>query len=322
MSPRATRRKNHFFRFWGAVVAPGLLMICCKNDPVGSTTDGMVDSAQGIDLARDLAPGSDQGCIDPFDFGAVEGVVDLGREMAVSDGPLQRDAPRWDLSTRDWGSSPCPVCMVLINNTFCIDRYEASRPDATATSTGTLTGAAQCKAGVIPWMGWPLTQAEAATACALADKRLCTEAEWKMACSGPQQTVYGYGNGYDPVICNGIDTYCLCGAGQACEGIDPCPYPHCFNMPPPGGTPAQGCGAGFHLTPTGALVGCDNGWGVFDMHGNVWEVIQSTDGLDHFRGGAFNCGDSETLHRCDYDATWGPSAQGFRCCADPAPSHG
>jgi formylglycine-generating enzyme required for sulfatase activity len=207
--------------------------------------------------------------------------------------------------------------MVLVNNTFCIDRYEASRPDATASSPGTQTGAARCAAGVIPWTTWPLTQADAATACALAGKRLCSAAEWQQACSGPQQTIYGYGNLYDPTICNGIDTYCLCGAGQPCDGVTPCPYPHCFNQPPPGGTPAQGCGAFFHVTPTGALPGCVNGWGLFDMNGNVWEVIASSDGLDHFRGGAYNCGDSETLHRCDYDATWGPTAQGFRCCADP-----
>jgi hypothetical protein len=53
------------------------------------------------------------------------------------------------------------------------------------------------------------------------------------------------------------------------------------------------------------------------MNGNVWEVVHSTDGQDHFRGGAYNCLDSEALHRCDYDATWGPSARGFRCCATP-----
>jgi len=40
-------------------------------------------------------------------------------------------------------------------------------------------------------------------------------------------------------------------------------------------------------------------------------------GGEHFRGGAFNCGDSETLHRCDYDADWGLTARGFRCCKFP-----
>jgi len=49
----------------------------------------------------------------------------------------------------------------------------------------------------------------------------------------------------------------------------------------------------------------------------VWELTDSTDGLEHFRGGAYNCGNSMALHRCDHDGTWGPSARGFRCCAAP-----
>jgi formylglycine-generating enzyme required for sulfatase activity len=207
--------------------------------------------------------------------------------------------------------------MVLVGNT-CFDRYEASRTDATATAQGTQTGKAMCKKGVIPWHSFSLTKVEAQTACAAAGKRLCKPAEWLKACQGPKKTVYSYGNKYDPSTCNGIDTYCLCGAGQACAGVTPCPYPHCFNMPPPGGSPATGCGSWFHVVTTGSFPGCE-AWGIHDINGNVWELVDTSDGQLHFRGGAYNCGDSETLHRCDYDATWGPSAQGFRCCADPLP---
>jgi formylglycine-generating enzyme required for sulfatase activity len=56
---------------------------------------------------------------------------------------------------------------------------------------------------------------------------------------------------------------------------------------------------------------------VYDINGNVWELADTNDGLEHFRGGAYNCSDSEALHRCDHDGTWGPSARGFRCCKDP-----
>ncbi|MCU0694734.1 MAG: hypothetical protein MUF54_25430 [Polyangiaceae bacterium] len=52
------------------------------------------------------------------------------------------------------------------------------------------------------------------------------------------------------------------------------------------------------------------------MSGNVWELADTQDGVEHFRGGAYNCADSEALHRCDHDGTWGPSAKGFRCCKD------
>ena len=257
----------------------------------------------GQDLALDLpGPDGDQGCINPPDL-----VLDL---------PGDADAEAAPDLTED-GPQSCPPGMVLVNGALCMDRYEASRLDASSTSQGVLSGAAQSVANVIPWHSLSLSAAEAATACTAAGKRLCTASEWQQSCAGAQPTAYAYGDTYDPVTCNGIDTYCLCGAGQACDGVTPCPYPHCFSQPPPGGSTA--CGAYFHVMPTGSFAGCVNGAGVFDLNGNVWELVETTDGLNHFRGGAYNCGDSELLHRCDYDATWGPSAQGFRCCAAPLP---
>ena len=52
-------------------------------------------------------------------------------------------------------------------------------------------------------------------------------------------------------------------------------------------------------------------------NGNVWELVDDGTANGHFRGGAYNCIDSELLHRCDFDITSGVSAKGFRCCADP-----
>jgi formylglycine-generating enzyme required for sulfatase activity len=96
--------------------------------------------------------------------------------------------------------------------------------------------------------------------------------------------------------------------------LSQCPYPHCYNqVSNEGGGP---CGAAFRVMPTGSFPDCVNAYGVYDINGNVWEIVDTDDGLEHFRGGAYNCGDSEMLHKCDYDATWGPSAKGFRCCKD------
>jgi hypothetical protein len=53
-----------------------------------------------------------------------------------------------------------------------------------------------------------------------------------------------------------------------------------------------------------------------DLAGNVWELVASEDGRMHWRGGAFNCDDSQELHQCAADVTWLPSARGFRCCSD------
>jgi hypothetical protein len=201
----------------------------------------------------------------------------------------------------------CPLpCMVNVDDLFCIDIYEASRPDATETAEGTSSTRAVCKEGVLPWQGVDLATARAA--CEAAGKYLCKLDDWVIACQGPQRTVYPYGDEYDPVICNGIDSYCTCDTGP-CSSASPCPYPHCFQV----------CGASFRVDPTGARPGCTNSWGTFDISGNVWELTDTNDGLLHFRGGAYNCSNSAALHRCDHDGTWGPSARGFRCCADGVP---
>ena len=78
------------------------------------------------------------------------------------------------------------------------------------------------------------------------------------------------------------------------------------------------CGADFHVDPTGSRPTCHSTWTtdrVHDINGNVWELTDSTDGLEHFRGGAYNCSNSELFHRCDYIPGWKPAALGFRCCS-------
>ncbi len=192
----------------------------------------------------------------------------------------------------------CPDDMVSVCGTFCIDVWEASRPDATADNPGTDTSMATSRPDVLPWAtGSPdtMNQQVAGAACAAAGKRLCATWEWRLTCRGPDDLDYCYGDAYDPVTCNGIDTFCDCE-----------PYPHCNDD----------CGSDRHVTPTGSFADCTNGWGIYDINGNVWELVASDDGLDHYRGGAYNCADSERLHACDYDAAWNPSAKGFRCCAD------
>ena len=197
----------------------------------------------------------------------------------------------------------CPDGMVPIERRFCIDKFEASRPDATIYSEGYDSSFAASRPGVIPWR--VENNAEAADACQAAGKSLCTEDQWFTACQGPAETVYGYGNEYDPPICNGIDTYCFCDADQACGERDPCPYPYCYGD----------CGASFRVEPTGHFADCTNDYGVFDMNGNVWEHVLDGDET-RIRGGAYNCSDSKTLHRCDYiPGNWEPSARGFRCCS-------
>lgn len=227
----------------------------------------------------------------------------------------------------DGGVITCPLDMVAINNQFCIDIYEASRPDATDTFDGTDNSRATSRPNVVPWYTAPwkdpvhITLADARAACQAAGKRLCLPAEWEAACMGTQSTVYGYGNLYDPVMCNGIDTYCRCGAGSPCENTSPCPYAHCFHLPPQGETePASGCGSAWRIDVTGFFPGCLSDFGAHDMNGNVWELVDTSDGLTHYRGGACNCINSELLHQCGRDtvaSSSSPNVRGFRCCLTP-----
>jgi hypothetical protein len=180
----------------------------------------------------------------------------------------------------------CPDDMVRIENSFCMDRYEASRPDATGTDAGTDDSSATSQPGVLPWKVGD-DNAQARAACRAAGKDLCTEEQWALACHGPDGTDYGYGDRYEPETCNGIDLF----------------------------------GPGRHqLLPCGILSDCRSGYGVYDLNGNLWEHVLGGSGAT-VRGGAYDCSDSQQLHRCDYvPLIWTPLSLGFRCCLVPEAS--
>jgi hypothetical protein len=62
-----------------------------------------------------------------------------------------------------------------------IMKYEASRPDATATGLGAVTAVTCSRPGVQPWVNIKAPQAKAA--CEAIGARLCSETEWQTACS-------------------------------------------------------------------------------------------------------------------------------------------
>ncbi|APR85549.1 Tryptophan synthase alpha chain [Minicystis rosea] len=131
--------------------------------------------------------------------------------------------------------------------TFYMDRYEASRPDATATSPG-LNEARRCvNSGVLPWTF--TTQAEAAAACAATGARLCTATELETACAGAATTAYPYGASYQPLTCNGLDY----------DGI-------------PGGSNDD------VLRPTGSAPMCAADNGIIDLSGNAAEWTSTVTG--------------------------------------------
>ncbi len=201
----------------------------------------------------------------------------------------------------------CPEDMVTIGHTYCIDRYEASRPDATATSSGTDNTRALSRPGVLPWMANPMTAehlVEFENACTASGKTLCSAEHWHSACTGPAVTTFVYGSTFDREICNSVDTFC----DDYCteQGLASC-------------STSENCGYTyncFHAVPTGSFTTCTNEYGTFDINGNAWEVVLSTSDARGYevRGGAFNCASPSVRVNCSYNASWSELYAGFRCC--------
>ncbi len=213
----------------------------------------------------------------------------------------------------------CPDDMVLVeadaelgvSRPFCVDIYEASRSDATETEMGTDTSMAVSQPGVIPWHVNPMT-ADAfdqfKAACEAADKRICEKSEWYSVCAGPQRTSYVWGDSFDRMICNCVDTFCeeYCRDHpeiQDCDTGSNCGYT--YNS--------------FHVVPTGRFQDCVSASGAYDVCGNVWEIVPSSDDGRGYevRGGAYNCAGAEQRLQCTYNAGWTALYAGFRCCKDP-----
>ncbi|MBN2192496.1 MAG: SUMF1/EgtB/PvdO family nonheme iron enzyme [Polyangiaceae bacterium] len=203
----------------------------------------------------------------------------------------------------------CPADMVAVGNAYCIDRYEASRPDATVTSQGTDGAIAVSRPGVLPWMVSMMTSSDLRAfqdACVAAGKHLCSKDEWFAACSGPDNLPFVYGDTFDPETCNCVDTfcddYCTVQGIASCSTSENCGY-------------AYGC---FHEVPTGSFPGCTNDYGTFDINGNVWEIVSSDSDARGYevRGGAFNCASPSQRVSCEFNAGWSELYAGFRCCKD------
>ena len=183
--------------------------------------------------------------------------------------------------------------------TFYIDRYEASRPDATDTSAGVNEARRCVKAQVLPWTH--ASQAEAAAACAATGARLCTAEEFQAACEGGVGNLYPYGTTYQPTTCNGLDY----------DGI-------------PGGANDN------VLLPTGSLdlISCTTASGIHDLSGNAIEWTSTVTGntgapnnlpIYMAKGGSYT---SPALGlTCSFSLSRFASNAilpelGFRCCKD------
>jgi formylglycine-generating enzyme required for sulfatase activity len=210
----------------------------------------------------------------------------------------------------------CPAHMALVDDAFCIDRYEATveelgpkgpRPHSPYEPVTGKKVRALSRRGVVP-QGY-ISKLEAEAACAAAKKRLCTSDEWVRACRGRRPTRYPYGDEHKPGQCNDrarvspvVKLYGALEEGAFAFG--PMNDPRLNQVP---GT----------LARTAAHARCTNGYGVFDMVGNLHEWVADESGV--FRGGYFldvhqngeGCAYKTVAHGPEYH----DYSTGFRCCA-------
>lgn len=209
----------------------------------------------------------------------------------------------------------CPAGMVEIDGSFCIDKYEASLVEVLpngrerAFSPFATVGARRVRAVSEPDVhpqGY-ISAREAQRACAASGKRLCRADEWTRACRGPDKKTYGYGDRREPGRCNDRGknpVLTLFGRRWTRR-----------TMNAPALNQIDGT-----LARTGEHGGCTNGYGVFDMVGNLHEWVADARGA--FRGGYYlDVASRGHGEGCEYvtrahETRYHDYSTGFRCCAD------
>lgn len=281
---------------------------CCLDGAVSCSVDAapglclpVAQCPRGLDQTPGLCPGAAdvQCCSDPA------GACDPDAAPLPNEGLVE---VAWDPT--------CPAGMIAID-AFCIDRHEASLVvvdgdgDVVSSHSPYVHPVVDVRAvsieGAVP-QGY-VDADTAAAACAAADKRLCTDAEWLRACRGRADHTYPYGDDLEPGVCNdaraqhpAVEYFGTADAWIWSQLGHPC-----ILQVPDG------------VQTTGAHPGCVSDDGAFDMVGNLHEWTADPAGT--FRGGFFvdtvlngpGCGYATTAH----DRSHWDYSTGFRCCASP-----
>jgi hypothetical protein len=218
----------------------------------------------------------------------------------------------------------CPPDMASVDDLYCIDRYEASLVELTEDGLelpwphympveGHVVRAVSEK-GVKP-QGY-ISEKQAIEACGRSGKRLCKPSEWRKACKGPENLRYGYGNEDESKRCNNYGLSPVTrfwGNSTGDLSVQANWDNRRMNAPELNQMPQT-------LSNTGDHESCTNGYGVYDMVGNIHEWVDDPEGT--FQGGYYQdtkLNGEGCNYRTDAHAAWYHDySTGFRCCGDVA----
>lgn len=261
----------------GAQIRPPLPDVESGTDSDASTTPAPTDASD---------PGTPSG---PECDPAVEDCEEL------CDGFFEDDDCVCDTRFTECVGGQCPQGMAFVERSgaegedlsFCIDAFEASRADATATDEGSSDEPLRSAPEVLPARGFGYD--EAIAACEARSMRLCTMQEWRLACEGPDRSVFPYGNQIERSACNGLG----------------------FRVGTEEGPPET-------TIPTGSEPLCEASTGVFDLGGNLEEWVQER----HLAGGNYTSTPSRltctsfVLTPSDPPEGEARDTIGLRCCRE------
>ena len=237
-------------------------------------------------------------------------------EGAFSGSLLATAAPSGAESALKTTRGPCPAGMASIDGRFCVDRYEASLVEVLSTGEQRPfpfflgVDGHDVRAVSVPGVKpqGHISEKQAQAACSASGKRLCKPQEWRTACMGPEKSTWGYGDTKEESRCNdhgrspiGV-VFPLAAKTWGWDQLND----EKLNQ-------VEGT-----LAETGSHSGCTNGYGVYDMVGNLHEWVDDPAGT--FQGGYYQdthlngdgCGYKTTAH----NAVYHDYSTGFRCCAD------